>query len=65
MKPIYTTQSPTGDPELYIIDALLDDAITRLDAIGRFDVSAHVDLALHQLRGTRNASREHHEDIPE
>lgn len=41
--------------ELLSLGDLLEGALTRLDAAGRFDVSVHVDLALHQLRGTRHA----------
>lgn len=43
------------DAELVAIGELLARALTRLDAAGRFDVSVHVDLALHQLRQTRHA----------
>ena len=42
------------DAEIAAIDTLLEEALTRLDDIGRHDVSAHVDLALHHLRGKRN-----------
>jgi hypothetical protein len=42
------------DAEIAAIDTLLEEALTRLDDIERYDVSAHVDLALHRLRGKRN-----------
>lgn len=32
------------------VDALLTRALNLLDEVGRYDVSAHVDLALHILR---------------
>lgn len=44
---------PLSDSETQSIDELLQDVLSRLDAAGRYDVSAHVDLALHQFRGTR------------
>jgi hypothetical protein len=56
--------STSTEANLSAIGDLLQDALTRLDAIGRFDVSVHVDLALHQLRGTRNVFHTSDEDTP-
>jgi hypothetical protein len=50
--------------ELQSVDLLLQEALGLLDASRRYDVSAHVDLALHQLRGTRYALGKHEGDIP-
>ena len=55
MNPNDSNLSPESDAELVAIGELLVQALTRLDAAGRFDVSVHVDLALHQLRRTRHA----------
>lgn len=55
MKSNDSNLSSESDAELVAIGELLAQALTRLDAAGRFDVSVHVDLALHQLRGTRHA----------
>jgi hypothetical protein len=59
-----STTSASPDAELSCVDSLLEDALTRLDSLGRFDVSVHVDLALHQLRGTRNVVHTQGEDNP-
>jgi hypothetical protein len=45
-------------------DLLLQEALGLLDAARRYDVSVHVDLALHQLRGTRHALGKHEGDTP-
>jgi hypothetical protein len=37
-------------------DGLLEAALRLLDDARRYDVAAHVDLALHVLRGTRNGT---------
>jgi hypothetical protein len=55
MKSDDSNLSSQSDAELVAIGDLLARALTRLDAAGRFDVSIHVDLALHQLRATRHA----------
>jgi hypothetical protein len=44
------------------IDKLLQEALTKLDTLGRHDVGAHVDLALHYLRGTHGDFRTHDTD---
>jgi hypothetical protein len=54
--------SVSMDAEITYVDSLLEDALTRLDSMGRFDVGAHVDLALHHLRGTRNVVHTQDED---
>lgn len=56
MKSDDSNLSSESDAELVAIGELLAHALSRLDTAGRFDVSVHVDLALHQLRGTRHAS---------
>jgi hypothetical protein len=54
--------SPSVEAQLSTVGDLLQDALIRLDSVGRLDVSVHVDLALHQLRGTRNVFHTHDED---
>jgi hypothetical protein len=39
------------------VDTLLSAALEILDAARRYDVAAHVDLAIVTLRGTRNAAQ--------
>jgi hypothetical protein len=60
-----TLKLSAHEENLEEVDDLLQEALTRLDAAGRFDVSAHIDLALHQLRGTRFDFQKHNIDIPE
>jgi hypothetical protein len=55
MKSDDSNSTSESGAELVAIGQLLVQALTRLDAAGRFDVSVHVDFALHQLRGTRHA----------
>jgi hypothetical protein len=42
--------------KLALADEHLNKALCLLDDARRFDVAAHVDLALHILRGTRDES---------
>jgi hypothetical protein len=46
-----------------LADAHLAAALRLLDDIDRYDVSAHVDLALHILRGTRGETAPPDPDI--
>jgi hypothetical protein len=49
--------------KIALADAKLEQALRLLDDARRYDVSAHVDLALHILRGTMSQSQSTEPDM--
>jgi hypothetical protein len=57
-------ESETEAERLCRADQLLSEALLILDTLSRHDVAAHVDFALHVLRGTSRDRLIGPEDIP-